>query len=60
MKKRNHRGVKGVTAGKRKKLEAEASDPAFSLDLLVRALFAAGANRKDIGKAIAKGGSLTT
>ena len=36
----------------------EASDPAVSLDLLVRALFAAGANRKDIAKAIAKSGPL--
>ena len=36
----------------------EASDPAVSLDLLVRALFAAGAKRKDIAKAIAKSESL--
>jgi DNA-binding XRE family transcriptional regulator len=36
----------------------EASDPAVSLDLLVRALFAAGANKKDIAKAIAKSESI--
>ena len=36
----------------------EASDPAVSLDLLVRALFAAGAKKKDIAKAIAKSESL--
>lgn len=36
----------------------EASDPAVSLDLLIRALFAAGANKKDIAKAIAKSDSL--
>jgi DNA-binding XRE family transcriptional regulator len=36
----------------------EASDPAVSLDLLVRALLAAGAKRKDIAKAIAKSESL--
>jgi DNA-binding XRE family transcriptional regulator len=31
----------------------EASDPTVSLDLLVKALLAAGANKKDIAKAIA-------
>ena len=36
----------------------EASDPAVSLDLLVRALLAAGAKKKDIAKAIAKSESL--
>ena len=36
----------------------EASDPAVSLDLLVRALLAAGANREDIARAIAKSESL--
>ncbi|MDX6575837.1 MAG: hypothetical protein QOE96_1790 [Blastocatellia bacterium] len=36
----------------------EASDPAVSLDLLVRALFAAGAKKKDIAKAIAKSESI--
>jgi DNA-binding XRE family transcriptional regulator len=36
----------------------EASDPAVSLDLLVRALFAAGAKKKDIAKAIAKSVSI--
>src|SRR5258707_8372272 len=36
----------------------EASDPAVSLDLLVRALLAAGAKRKDIARAIAKSESL--
>ena len=36
----------------------EASDPAVSVDLLIRALFAAGAKRKDIAKAIAKSESL--
>lgn len=36
----------------------EASDPGVSLDLLIRALFAAGANRKDIAKAIAKSESI--
>lgn len=36
----------------------EASDPAVSVDLLIRALFAVGANRKDIAKAIAKSESL--
>ncbi|MGH9908133.1 MAG: helix-turn-helix domain-containing protein [Pyrinomonadaceae bacterium] len=36
----------------------EASDPAVSVDLLIRALFAAGANRKDIARAIAKGETL--
>ena len=36
----------------------EASDPAVSVDLLIRALFAAGANRKDIARAIAKSESL--
>src|SRR6266481_7178641 len=32
----------------------EASDPAVSVDLLIRALFAAAAKRKDIARAIAK------
>lgn len=32
----------------------EASDPAVSVDLLIRALLAAGAKRKDIARAIAK------
>ena len=32
----------------------EASDPAVSIDLLIRALLAAGANKKDIARAIAK------
>ena len=36
----------------------EASDPAVSLDLLVRALLAAGAKKKDIATAIAKSESL--
>ncbi|HXD32127.1 MAG TPA: helix-turn-helix transcriptional regulator [Pyrinomonadaceae bacterium] len=36
----------------------EASDPAVSIDLLIRALLAAGAKRKDIAKAIAKSESL--
>jgi len=36
----------------------EASDPAVSVDLLIRALFAAGAKRKDIARAIAKSESL--
>ncbi|HMG76973.1 MAG TPA: helix-turn-helix transcriptional regulator [Pyrinomonadaceae bacterium] len=36
----------------------EASDPAVSLDLLVRALLAAGAKKKDIAKAIAQSESL--
>ncbi len=36
----------------------EASDPAVSVDLLIRALFAVGAKKKDIARAIAKGESL--
>ncbi len=36
----------------------EASDPAVSVDLLIRALFAVGAKKKDIAQAIAKGESL--
>ena len=36
----------------------EASDPAVSIDLLIRALLAAGAKKKDIAKAIAQGESL--
>ena len=36
----------------------EASDPAVSIDLLIRALLAAGAKRKDIAKAIAQSESL--
>jgi DNA-binding XRE family transcriptional regulator len=36
----------------------EASDPAVSLDLLIRARLAAGAKKKDIAKAIAKSESL--
>lgn len=36
----------------------EASDPAVSVDLLIRALFVAGAKKKDIAKAIAKSESL--
>lgn len=36
----------------------EASDPAVSVDLLIRALFAAGAGEKDIAKAIAQNESL--
>lgn len=36
----------------------EASDPAVSIDLLIRALFVAGAAKKDIAKAIAKSESL--
>lgn len=36
----------------------EASDPAVSLDLLIRALLAAGAKKKDIARAIAKSESL--
>ena len=36
----------------------EASDPAVSIDLLIRGLLAAGARKKDIAKAIATSGSL--
>ena len=36
----------------------EASDPAVSIDLLIRALLAAGAKKKDIAKAIAQTESL--
>ena len=36
----------------------EASDPAVSLDLLIRALLAAGAKKKDIARAIAKSETL--
>ena len=36
----------------------EASDPAVSIDLLIRGLLAAGAGKKDIAKAIANSGSL--
>jgi DNA-binding transcriptional regulator YiaG len=36
----------------------EASDPTVSVDLLIRALFAAGAKRKDIARAIARSESL--
>ena len=36
----------------------EASDPTVSVDLLIRALFAAGAKKKDIAKAIARSESL--
>jgi DNA-binding transcriptional regulator YiaG len=36
----------------------EASDPAVSVDLLIRALLAAGAKKKDIAKAIAKSDSM--
>lgn len=36
----------------------EASDPAVSIDLLIRALFVAGAKKKDIARAIAKSESL--
>ena len=36
----------------------EASDPTVSVDLLIRALLAAGARKKDIAKAIAKSESL--
>ena len=36
----------------------EASDPAVSLDLLVRALLATGAKKKDIARAIGKSDSL--
>jgi len=36
----------------------EASDPAVSIDLLIRALLAAGAKKKDIAKAIAQSASL--
>ena len=36
----------------------EASDPAVSIDLLIRALLAAGAKKKDIAKAIAQSESL--
>lgn len=36
----------------------EASDPAVTIDLLIRALLAAGAQKKDIAKAIGKSGSL--
>ena len=38
----------------------EASDPAVSIDLLIRALLAAGAKKKDIAKAIAQSESLAT
>ena len=37
----------------------EASDPAVSIDLLIRGLLAAGAGKKDIARAIANSGSLT-
>jgi ribosome-binding protein aMBF1 (putative translation factor) len=37
----------------------EASDPAVSIDLLIRGLLATGAGTKDIARAIAKSGSLT-
>ena len=36
----------------------EASDPAVSLDLLIRALLAARAKKKDIARAIAKSETL--
>jgi hypothetical protein len=36
----------------------EASDPTVSVDLLIRALLATGANKKDIAKAIAQSESL--
>ena len=36
----------------------ESSDPTVTIDLLIRALFAAGAKKRDIAKAIASSGSI--
>ena len=50
--------AKRVGSSQSRVAKMEASDPAVSVDLLIRALFAAGAKKKDIAKAIAKSESL--
>lgn len=59
-------GLSQVTLAKRIKssqsrvAKMEASDPNVSLDLLIRALLATGATRRDIAKAISSRGSIAT
>ena len=53
-----HELAKRLRSSQSRVAKMEASDPAVSLDLLIRALFAAGAKKKDIAKAIAKSESL--
>jgi len=50
--------AKRLSSSQSRVAKMEASDPAVSIDLLIRALFAAGATKKDIAKAIAKSESL--
>jgi DNA-binding transcriptional regulator YiaG len=49
-----HELAKRLRSSQSRVAKMEASDPAVSIDLLIRALFAAGAKKKDIAKAIAK------
>jgi DNA-binding XRE family transcriptional regulator len=53
-----HDLAKRLRSSQSRVAKMEASDPAVSLDLLVRALLTAGAKKKDIAKAIAKSDSL--
>jgi len=50
--------AKRLSSSQSRVAKMEASDPTVSVDLLIRALFAAGAKKKDIAKAIAKSESL--
>src|SRR6266513_1430713 len=50
--------AKRLSSSQSRVAKMEASDPAVSVDLLIRALFAAGAKKKDIAKASAKSESL--
>ena len=50
--------AKRLSSSQSRVAKMEASDPAASIDLLIRALFAAGAKKKDIAKAISKSESL--
>ncbi len=50
--------AKRLSSSQSRVAKMEASDPTVSVDLLIRALFAAGAKKKDIAKAIANSESL--
>jgi ribosome-binding protein aMBF1 (putative translation factor) len=50
--------AKRLSSSQSRVAKMEASDPTVSVDLLIRALFAAGAKKKDIANAIAKSESL--
>jgi DNA-binding XRE family transcriptional regulator len=53
-----HELAKRLGSSQSRVAKMETSDPAVSLDLLIRALLATGASKKDIAKAIARSESL--